>query len=259
MPTARNGDVSIHYETAGASDDAVVFVGDVGFGAWQWAWQHRAVAGPFRSLVFDHRGVGRSDVPSGPYSVVDLAGDVEAVLADAGVARAHLVGAGLGGLVALALARESGRVRTLTLVGCGLGETVDPMGAFAPPGDEAALRSSTESLLSDAFVQEQAEVVDRIVAWRAAEDATRRVWEAHAAAVDAFEVPPLYEVTQPTLVVHGTDDEHWPVDGARTLADGLPRGEFRPLDGAGRLAGVERSRVVNDRLAGHVESESGQA
>ena len=254
MPTAHNGDVSIHYESAGDGDETVVFVGDVGFGAWQWAWQHRAVAGPFRALVFDHRGVGRSDAPPGPYSVADLAGDLEAVLADADVPRAHLVGAGLGGLVALELAHGSGRIRSLTLLGCGLGD-VDPLGAFAPPDDPAALKSSTEALLSASFRREQSDVVEQIVAWREEEDASRRVWEAQVAAVDGFEPPPLYEMTTPALVVHGEDDAYWPVAGARDLAEDLPRGELLSVE-AGRLVGVERSRVVNDRLVGLIESEA---
>lgn len=256
MPTAHNGDVSLYYESTGVGDDAVVFVGDVGFGAWQWAWQHRAVAGPFRTVVFDHRGVGRSDAPPGPDSIPTLAADVEAVLADVGVTRAHVVGAGLGGLVALAFAHESGRVRSLTLLGCGLGDPT-PLEAFAPTDDAAALRASTESLLSDDFVREQPEVVDRIVEWRAAEDAPRSVWRAHTVAVDGFEPPPLYEVTTPTLVVHGLDDAHWPVADAQRLAEDLPRGTFVGVEDARHLVGVERSRVVNDRLVGHVESVSG--
>lgn len=254
MPTARNGDVSIYYEETGTGPETVVFVGDVGFGAWQWAWQHRAVAGPFRTIVFDHRGVGQSDAPEGPCSIESLASDVAAILADAAVERAHLVGAGLGGLVALDLAHRSGRVRSLTLLGSGLGDA-EPMGVFAPPDDTAALRESTETLLSDSFRRAQPDVVEQVVTWRASEDAPRAVWAAHAAAVDGYEPPRLCEVTTPALVVHGVADEYWPVDGARALADDLPRGEFRSFD-AGRLVGVERSRVVNDRLVGHVESAS---
>jgi pimeloyl-ACP methyl ester carboxylesterase len=258
MPFATNGGVSLYYESTGTAADAVIFVGDVGFGAWQWAWQHRAVAGPFRTVVFDHRGVGRSDAVDDQCSVAALAGDVAAVLAAADVPRAHLVGAGLGGLVALALAHESGRVRSLTLLGSGLGEA-DPMAGFAPSDDAAALRDSTERLLSAAFRDDQPEVVEQIVAWRGDEDARRHVWEAHTAAVDGFDPPPPYEVTTPTLVVHGGRDDQWPVDGARSLAADLPRGEFLALDGAAHLVGVERSRVVNDRLVGLVESASDES
>jgi pimeloyl-ACP methyl ester carboxylesterase len=114
-------------------------------------------------------------------------------------------------------------------------------------------------LLSRRFCDDQPDVVDRIAAWRAAEDAPRPVWEAQTAALDRYDPPPLYEVTTPTLVVHGTDDTQWPVDAARALADGLPRGEFVPFEGAAHLVGVERSRPVNDRLVGHVESQAADA
>jgi pimeloyl-ACP methyl ester carboxylesterase len=252
MPFATNGDVALRYESTGTGPDTAVFVGDVGFGPWQWAWQHRAVAGPFRALVFDHRGVGASDTPSGPWSIGDLADDVRAVLADADVSRAHLVGAGLGGVVAVAVAHRSSRVRSLALLGSGAGEPT-PMDAFAATDDTAALRTTTEALLSDAFCAEQPDVVDRIVEWRAAEDGPRAVWEAQTAALDRYDPPPLYEVTLPTLAVHGESDGQWPVDAARSLADDLPRGEFVGYEGAGHLVGVERSRPVNDRLVGHVE------
>jgi pimeloyl-ACP methyl ester carboxylesterase len=254
VPFATNDDVSLYYESAGDGEETVVFVGDVGFGSWQWGWQHPAVTGPFESVVFDHRGIGRSDTPPGPYSVTDLADDLAAVLADAGVTRAHLVGAGLGGVVALDLAHDSGQVRSLTLVGSGFGG--DAMDAFAPPDDEAALRASTERVLSGAFCTEQFEVVDRIVAWRAQEDAPERVWRVQAAALEGYEPPPRYEVTTPTLVVHGEADAQWPAQSARDLADDLPRGEWVSYEDAGHLVGVERSRLVNDRLVGHVEAHS---
>jgi pimeloyl-ACP methyl ester carboxylesterase len=254
VPFATNDDVSLYYESVGDGADTVVFVGDVGFGSWQWGWQHRAVVGPFESVVFDHRGVGRSDTPPGPYSVDDLTGDLSAVLAAAGVSRAHLVGAGLGGVVSLALAHDSGRVRSLTLVGTGFAG--DPMDAFAAPDDEAALRASTERLLSDAFRVEQTEVVDQIVTWRSQGDAPERVWRAQTAALEGYEPPPLYEVTTPTLVVHGEADLQWPVADARDLAEGLPRGAYVGYPDAAHLVGVERSRPVNDRLVGQVESHS---
>lgn len=116
MPTARREGVSIYYGTDGEGE-TVVFLSDLGFGAWQWGWQHAALAGPYETLAYDQRGTGRSDTPSGPYSVEDLATDLDAILADHGSRGVHLVGAGLGGMVALAYAREYGRARTLTLIG----------------------------------------------------------------------------------------------------------------------------------------------
>ncbi|MFB6154363.1 MAG: alpha/beta fold hydrolase [Haloferacaceae archaeon] len=257
MPYAVRGDTSLYYETDGEGDP-VAFVGDVGYGAWQWGWQHAAVAGPYESVVADPRGSGRSDAPAGPYAVETLTADLHAVLSDCGVRAAHLVGAGLGGMVALQSALTSSRARSLTLVGTaasGAGLDLDPL--FGDSDDPDALRASLSAALSASFVDEQPDAVERIVAWRRDEDASREAWESQAAAVAGFDVSDsLFEVTVPALVIHGTEDAVWPVERGRSLAEELPRGEFVPAEGAGHLAHVEHSRHVNDALVGFLDAQS---
>lgn len=257
MPAATNDGVSLYYEAAG-DGEAVAFVGDAGFGAWQWGWQYPAVAGPYRALVADLRGAGRSDAPPGPYSVADLAADLEAVLSDAGVRAAHVVGAGLGGMVGLRAAREGSRVRSLSLFGTAAsGAAVDPAALYADPDDEDALRASLSAAFSEEFLDARPEEADRVVEWRADGDAAPDAFEAQAAAVEAFDLSDaLYEVTPPALVVHGTADAAWPADAGRELAEGLPRGEFVGVEGAGHLVHAEASAAVNDRLLGFLESET---
>ncbi|WP_327050475.1 alpha/beta fold hydrolase [Halomicrococcus gelatinilyticus] len=262
MPTVTHDGVELYYDAEGPSDrDAVAFVADVGYGAWQWGWQHAAVAGPFESLVWDLRGTGRSDAPPGPYSVEALAADLEAVLADHGVRRAHVVGAGLGGMVALQYALDYSRARTLALVG------TSPGGPQAVPTPEdvreqllvdekteEAMRESLRPVLSEEFfAADPAEIVE----WRLAEDAAPDAQRAQFAAMDDFDVADrLHEITVPALVLHGTDDRVVPVENGRLLAANLPRGELRELEGAPHLAFVEQSRTVNDELLAFLESHA---
>ncbi|WP_224448057.1 alpha/beta fold hydrolase [Haloprofundus salilacus] len=257
MATATNGGVSLYYDTDGEGE-TVAFVGDAGYGAWQWGWQHAVVAGPFESLVYDQRGVGRSDTPDGPYTVGELAQDLEVVLADRGVRKAHLVGAGLGGMVALQAALSSNRVASLTLLAtAAAGADLELGTLYGDPTDRDDLRRVTEAALSEEFVSEQPEVVDQIAAWRADDDASPRAWEAQAAAVDQFDVSDrLYEVTTPALVLHGTADSTWPIERGRKLADGLPHGTFGAVDGTGHLVGVEASKDVNDQLLAFLEEQA---
>lgn len=256
MPTVTRDGVSLYYDTDG-DGETVAFLGDVGLGAWQWAWQHRAVAGPFESLVMDPRGVGRSDSPAGPYSVDALAADVEAVLADAGARRAHLVGSGLGGLVALSLARGRSRVASVCLLGTAADGSVPDLDPLrVDPTDEAACRESLTSLLSADFLADRPGDAERVVEWRREGDATPSAWDAQAAAVRAFDASDwLYEVTVPALVLHGEHDAVWPHDAGRRLADGLPRGSFEPVPDAGHLVGIDAPRTVNDALVGFLEAQ----
>ncbi len=257
MPTATNRDVSLYYEADGEGEP-VAFVADAGLGGWSWGWQHAAVAGPYEAIVYDNRGTGRSDAPPGPYSRQTLAADLETVLADCDARSAHVVAAGLGGAVALEAARTSTRIETLTLLGTGVrAAAFDLESLFAPPDDRVALGRSLEVAFSAEFRGEQPDVLGGIVEWRADGDATREGWEAQLGALEGFDATDWsYEVTQPTLVLHGTADDLVPVDSGRELAGALPRGTFEPLEGAGHLAHVERSRVVNDRLVGFFEEHT---
>lgn len=240
-------DARLQYGVVG-SGDPVVLLGGAGFGPWQWGWQHDALAGPYRVLTVDSRGHG--DSTGTPDSVATLAADLDAVLADAGIDKCHVVGVGLGGMVALHAALHSRRVRNLALVGtAAYGGGLDPDPLWADPGDPAALESSLRAALTDDFLDSQPDLVSRIVEWRANEDADREAWEATREAVRGFDVADrLYEITNETLVLHGREDVVCPPTKGEELAAGLPRGEFVGIDDAAHLATIEASREVNDRI-----------
>ncbi|WP_435348399.1 alpha/beta fold hydrolase [Haloarchaeobius sp. HRN-SO-5] len=258
MPTTTRDGTTLYYETDG-DGETVAFVPDVGCGAWLWGWQHAALAGPYETLVWNTRGTGRSDPPAGPCSVATLANDLDAVLSAHGTRSVHLVGCGLGAMVALHYARQSGRVRTLALLGgAATGDEYDPDPMFADPGDEAACRETLSAVLSDGFRADHPDVCDGIARWRCDEDADEESWRYQRAAVDGFDARPLYELDQPALVVAGGADELVEAGAGRRLADGLPRGELRSFPDAGHFVGVERSRPVNDALRGFLDDETGE-
>lgn len=258
MSYADNDGVTIYYEADGTGDP-VAFLGEAGFGAWQWGWQHAAVAGPYESIVLDIRGTGRSDGPPGPYHADHLVGDLEAVLSDHGVRSAHVVGAGLGGLIALRAAETTGRVRSLTLFGTaarGDALAFDPM--FGDPDDPDRLRSSLRAVFSDDFLEAQPDAIAQIVEWRSTEDADRDAFSAQVAAALGVDLQNrLFEVTVPALVVHGNADAVCPPIRGEELADGLPRGEFWTVEEAGHFAHVEHSKPVNDRLLAFLDEREG--
>jgi pimeloyl-ACP methyl ester carboxylesterase len=239
-------DTSLHCSASGQGDP-VVLLGDAGLGPWQWGWQHDALAGPHRVLTVNPRGHGGSG--GTPGSVATLAADLDRVLADTDVDRAHLVGFGLGGATALAYAREFGRARTLTLVGTPpSGEAVDP-GGFHSLFDASGALSG---LFTDAFREARPDLWERIAGWRADEDAPEPVREVALNAFRAFDAGPLYELTLPTLVLHAVDDPVVPMEAGAGLGDGLPNGRFEAIEGR-RLAHAEFSVAVNDEILGFLE------
>lgn len=245
MPRARSDGVAIYYERVG-DGPTVAFLPEAGLGAWTWGWQHDAVAGPYESLVIDPRGTGRSDALDGPYDIATLAADLEAVLRDAGVRSAHLVGHGLGGAVALAYAREHNRARSLACIATpAAGEVVDA---------DALERLFEEDWPAVAFSDAYVGVAprDEIAGWRDIDDAGSEARRALVDAYRAFDPGGLYEYETPTLVLGPLESPVVPESACQALARGLPRGEYEAIEGR-HLAHLEHSVAVNDRLLGFLE------
>lgn len=108
--------VRVHYESYGKGSEAVVFIH--GWTCDLTFWRGQApVYENRRSLLIDLPGHGRSEKPEVVYSQDRFARAVEAVMKDAGVEKAVLVGHSMGGPVILACLRLfPARIKGVVLV-----------------------------------------------------------------------------------------------------------------------------------------------
>jgi pimeloyl-ACP methyl ester carboxylesterase len=117
MSTIRVGDIEMYYEQHGSGEPLLLVMG-LAADSTAWMFQVPDFAHRYRTIVFDNRGVGRSSKPSGPYSIHQMADDAAGLLDALDIARAHVVGVSMGGMIAQELAlRHPRRVRGLVL-GC---------------------------------------------------------------------------------------------------------------------------------------------
>lgn len=262
VQTVTRDGVEIAYEQRGQpAEDApsVVLIEGLGYGRWMWRWQAAALTDDYHVLLPDNRGTGDSDAPEGPYTVTQMAADLEAVLADAGVETVHVVGASMGGMTAQEYALSYDRAASLALFCTSPGgddavptpdETLARMFSVPDDADEReAIRYKMAPALSEGFPAANPELVERIVDWRLASDAPPAAREAQAAAVEAFDASEeLDAVSVPTLILHGTGDRVLPVENGELLADLLAHAETTFYEDAPHLFFVEESERVNDRL-----------
>jgi pimeloyl-ACP methyl ester carboxylesterase len=280
MPRVTRDGVSLYYEydQADGDGDTVVFVEGLGVGRWLWHWQREAFAGEYDLLLPDNRGAGKSDAPLPPvvprlpqllrllyftqvggYSDAEMAADLDAVLADAGVERAHVVGASMGGMVAQRYALEYDRAASLSLLATTHGgdeaapipdETQEQI--FDTPDDATereTIRHRMEPALTGEFFAENPETIEQILDWRQAQDAGEVAREAQTAVGASFDVSDrVHEIELPTLVLHGTDDRVVPAENGELVAEKLPDARLELVDGAPHMLMVERSKEVNEHL-----------
>jgi 3-oxoadipate enol-lactonase len=216
----------------------------------------------FEVIVYDHRGVGSSSRLDGPITIVQLAEDAASLLAALQIDSAHVLGISMGGMVAqeLSLAGPE-RVRTLSL-GCtycgGPGSALMPPGvvqrlatAMMSGDRERALRAAWEANVSAATAADPG-------AYAAFLEISRRRAVAvpvimaqiqACAAHDTYER--LAQLTMPTLVVHGTEDEVLPVQNGPLIASRIPGSRLEILPGVGHLFFLERPEHSAELMRAH--------
>lgn len=130
MPDARLDDLNVAYDVHGTATSRVPVLMIMGFGLPGRVWRYIVpeLSGERRVITFDNRGAGRSDAPPGPYRMAQLATDALRLIDHLGVAKVHLVGVSMGGMVSqeLALAQRD-RIVSLSLLATHPGGAVNRM------------------------------------------------------------------------------------------------------------------------------------
>ena len=117
MPKIRTNNIETYYETHGEGM-ALVFIPGVGACYKLWQPQVEPFAKRFKVILYDVRGHGDSTGADEKYSIALFASDLKALLEGVGVAKAHICGLSMGGLVAQQFVLDYPRmVDRLILVG----------------------------------------------------------------------------------------------------------------------------------------------
>lgn len=259
--TPAGGAVAIEYETFGAPGDSAVLL-VMGFGTQLLGWDAdfcRMLAARGRYVIrYDNRDCGLSTkfdehpvhfqnfvtavtsdefdraLAMAPYSLRDMAGDGIAVLDELGIARAHVVGSSMGGMIAQKLAIEfPDRVLSLTSM---MSSTGEPEYGQATPEAQQVLFSPRPAD-RDAYVA----VAERELVWAsrrygdagqlralAAASYDRAYYPAGVArqlaamVLDGSRADALKTLDVPTLVIHGLDDTLIDPSGGRRTAELVP-------------------------------------
>jgi pimeloyl-ACP methyl ester carboxylesterase len=249
--------IRMHYEVAGAGDP-VLMINGLSAPAANWALQVKALAEHFQVITFDNRGVGETDLPPEPVdTMAQLADDAAALLRHLKIARAHVIGASMGGTIAQELAlRHSRLVRSLVLA-CTWAEadarflhSIESWVALAyrVPVEERYRYVLYPWVYSPRFFEKKQNLEMAFQRAMAYPHQTRpEAIERQARGILAWNgtrVPQLGAIRVPTLVLVGREDVLTPPEFSRVLARLIRRARLTILPG-GHAFFVEEADAFN--------------
>lgn len=213
-----------------------------------------------RVLRYDQRGHGDSDAPEGAYTIEALGRDALAVLDAYEVNQADLCGLSMGGLVALWIAiNHPERVRRLVLA-CtaarvGTEEAwLDRVRAVREGGTEAIADMVMERFFSSGFRERDPQTVERYR--QALIDTPDLGYIGSCLALARTDLrAQVGQVTAPTLVVIGEQDEATTPAQMHEQFEALPNATAIQLDGAGHLANLEAPDAFAAAVLEHLTAD----
>lgn len=250
----RPDGAKIAWESDGPEDaPAVLLVMGLAWPAASWHRQVPALAERYRVIRLDNRGAGLTgDVPGAPYLVETMAADCLAVLDEAGVTAAHVVGISMGGLMAQELALTAPqRVRSLCLVAThpGIAHAVINPDAMEMLQKRATMTPAEAAEASIPFNYGPAttrQVIEEDWAVRFPLAATNEGYLAQAMGTSQWSgYDRIAAITAPTLVLHGEIDRLVPLANGEILAERIPGAELVVVPGANHVLTSDEPEQVN--------------
>ena len=245
-------DVRLHVVSFGTGSRTILAVG-----GWTGSWEmweeplSLLSADDWRCVAFDHRGSGESPVHPELITVQNMVEDIVGVLDQLAIETCVLAGESSGGaIVQLAAAQFPNRITGLILVDSASTDRAE----LAPSAFASACRNNYPAAVTafvDRCVPESDS--DHIRRWgrnllmRAEPEQAARLiemWQDH-------DVPTIDKrrITQPTLIIHGSDDVIVPVEASRALKELIPNSELVELNGCGHVPTMTRPREVYEAIS----------
>jgi pimeloyl-ACP methyl ester carboxylesterase len=228
-----------------------------------WTAQIDDLAQFVRVIAPDLRGHGASDAAPPPYSVSGLARDCVGLMEHLAVRPPFIVcGLSMGGYVALELYRQFPElVAGLILVSTRAGADSDEAKAnrdktavnVQDNGVQILADAMLPKLLAPANVEADPELADYVREIIGDTSVEGAVGALQAMRDRPDSVPMLGDITVPTLIIHGADDQLIPPSEAELMHKAIPGSKLVLIEGAAHLPNLERPVEFNDAVIDFLE------
>ena len=264
MKTKING-ITINFEVTGTQGKPwITFAHALCNNLTLWDDQVELLKHDFQILRYDHRGLGQSSTPSGPYSFPMIIEDALALLDYVGVERTHWCGLSIGGMMGYGLAQEHSD-RLLSLIACDSRPDAPPdyqsyfqhrIDVAAAQGMEGLVEPTIQRWFTEASVSKNIPVLEKV---RSMIRSTNII--GHAGCCEALKTlsfgARLEEIRIPTLILGGAEDKGAPPEILAQTAGKIPNAQHAVVPNAGHISNLENPVDFNDQLKNFLNRHQG--
>jgi 3-oxoadipate enol-lactonase len=254
--------VELGYSLLGDGDKpTLVMSSALGATRAMWDAQH-PLAAHYSLLLYDHRGLGASPAPPGPYSVEELGTDLIVLLDKLGVESASFCGLSLGGMVGLWLAAHHPE-RIARLVVMSALARLQPSSRYIERA--AAVRANgigpiasgvVARWFTQRFAREHPTTIHRFVDALAVMNG-----EGYASCCDAIATCDLrtdiHKIDARTLIIAGAEDPIVPFSSAVMFGASFRDASVAVVPDSAHLVNVEQPDIVNRLVLEHLSEDDG--
>ena len=269
--------MNMYYEMKGSGYPFVLIQG-LGMDKIGWKWQQDEFSKYYKVVVFDNRGVGRSDKPKGLYTTQQMAEDAKLLMDRLDIDKAHIMGLSMGGMIAQHLAinypqkvnklilavtyaKPSDIVKDILRMGTKLiaGVEVEDLEQIKQiDAKNIEIKTIMEFMLNltltQQFINENKEEIEEIFNEILSTNPQVEAFLSQVYATQTHDtLDKLNKITSPTLVITGTKDILVPPECSDILAENIKGSKLIKLDNAPHALNWENkdefNRVVLEFLA----------
>lgn len=243
MPFTENDKTKIYWTEQGAGEPLLLIMG-LGGSHEEWRRIAPKLAEKYRVITFDNRGVGETVFTDESFTIPLMASDAKEILDAANVESAHVLGMSMGGMIAQEFALhypEMMRSLILTVTNCGGRESILPKPEVLLALQGRGIKTPEDAFWAMApFIYDAStprQLLEEDLAAREGKFTAPENFMRQLQAIMTWQgtYSRLSNMTAPTLVISGVNDQLIPCANSKIIADRIPNAQLVELEDSSHI------------------------